>query len=215
MPAFFDDARRRATKDAGKIAGLNVLRVLNEPTAAALAYGLDLGGSGTVLVFDLGGGTFDVTVMKIGDGVFEQSWAPTAFTSSADSVGQPPNAVAQSAVPAEGGADLTNTFETEAELHEKAELAKRTLTSAPQARVILSNAGVTKTITVTRETFDDLTRDLLNQARDMTESLVEELGLTFGGIDQVLLVGGSNADAPGCQHAGGDLWPPAASRRQP
>lgn len=71
VPAFFDDARRRATKDAGKIAGLNVLRVLNEPTAAALAYGLDLGGSGTVLVFDLGGGTFDVTVMKIGDGVFD------------------------------------------------------------------------------------------------------------------------------------------------
>ncbi|MCB0907799.1 MAG: Hsp70 family protein [Nocardioidaceae bacterium] len=191
VPAFFDDARRRATKDAGKIAGLNVLRVLNEPTAAALAYGLDLGGSGTVLVFDLGGGTFDVTVMKIGDGVFDVLGTDGLHELGGFEWDNRLMLWLNEQFQAEGGADLTDTFETEAELREKAELAKRTLTSAPQARVILSNAGVTKTITVTRETFDDLTRDLLNQARDMTESLVEELGLTFGGIDQVLLVGGS------------------------
>jgi molecular chaperone DnaK len=91
----------------------------------------------------------------------------------------------------DGGADLTESFTAEAELREKAELAKRTLSSAPQARVILSHEGVTKIITVTRETFEDLTSDLLNQSRDLTISLVEELGLSFRDIDQVLLVGGS------------------------
>ncbi len=191
VPAFFDDARRRATKDAGKIAGLNVLRVLNEPTAAALAFGMDLGGSGTVLVYDLGGGTFDVTVMRIGDGVFDVlgtdglhelggfEWDNRLMLWLNEQYGK------------EGGADLTETFETEAELREKAELAKRTLSSASQARVILSHDRVTRTITITREQFDDLTSDLLNQSRDMTVSLVEELGLDFNAIDSILLVGGS------------------------
>jgi molecular chaperone DnaK len=191
VPAFFDDGRRRATKDAGKIAGLNVLRVLNEPTAAALAFGLDLGGTGTVMVYDLGGGTFDVTIMKIGDGVFDvlgtdglhelggfewdnrlMLWLNEEFQKA-------------------GGPDLTDSFDTEADLREKAELAKRTLSSARQARVILSREGVTKTITITREVFEDITIDLLNQSRDLTISLVEELGLTFRDIDNVLLVGGS------------------------
>jgi molecular chaperone DnaK len=191
VPAFFDDARRRATKDAGKIAGLNVVRVLNEPTAAALAFGIDLGGTGTVMVYDLGGGTFDVTIMRISDGVFDvlgtdglhelggfewdnrlMLWLNDEFQKA-------------------GGDDLTETFESEAELRERAELAKRTLTNAPSARVILSHNGLHKTITVTRETFEDTTADLLNQSRDMTISLVESIGLRFADIDNVLLVGGS------------------------
>jgi molecular chaperone DnaK len=191
VPAFFDDARRRATKDAGKIAGFNVLRVLNEPTAAALAFGLDLGGTGTVLVYDLGGGTFDVTVMRIGDGVFDVLGTDGLHELGGFEWDNRLMLWLNEQYQKHGGADLTESFTTEAELREKAELAKRTLSSAPQARVILSHEGVTKTITVTRETFEDLTSDLLNQSRDLTISLVEELRLTFGEIDQALLVGGS------------------------
>jgi molecular chaperone DnaK len=191
VPAFFDDARRRATRDAGRIAGLNVRRVLNEPTAAALAFGLDHDGSGTVLVYDLGGGTFDVTVMRIEGGIFDvlgtdglhelggfewdnrlMEWLNREFR-------------------AVGGADLMESFEAEAELREKAELAKRTLSQAPSARVVLSRSGTTKTLTITRETFEEITSDLINQSRDLTISLVEELGLAFADIDTVLLVGGS------------------------
>jgi molecular chaperone DnaK len=191
VPAFFDDARRRATKDAGKIAGLNVLRVLNEPTAAALAFGLDLGGTGTVLVYDLGGGTFDVTVMRIGDGVFDVLGTDGLHELGGFEWDNRLMLWLNEQYQKDGGADLTESFTSEAELREKAELAKDTLSSAPQARVILSHEGVTKTITVTREIFEDLTSDLLNQSRDLTISLVEELGLTFREIDQTLLVGGS------------------------
>jgi molecular chaperone DnaK len=191
VPAFFDDARRRATKDAGKIAGLNVLRVLNEPTAAALAFGLDLGGSGTLMVYDLGGGTFDVTVMKIGDGVFDVLGTDGLHELGGFEWDNRLMLWLNEQYQHEGGADLTESFQAAAELREKAELAKRTLSSAPQARVILSHQGVTKIITVTRETFEDLTSDLLNQSRDLTISLVDELRLTFKDIDNVLLVGGS------------------------
>lgn len=191
VPAYFDDAKRRATRDAGKIAGLNVLRVLNEPTAAALAYGAEVHKDGTILVFDLGGGTFDVTVMSIKgdlydvvatDGLHElggkdwddrlMGWLNQEFQD-------------------QGGPDLTETFEIEAELRDRAESAKRTLSQAPSAKVILGAGGVTKSITVTREQFEELTSDLLNQARDMTISLVEESGLAWEDIDHVLLVGGS------------------------
>jgi len=191
VPAFFDDARRRATIDAGKIAGLNVLRVLNEPTAAALAFGLDLGGNGTLLVFDLGGGTFDVTIMKIGDGVFDVLGTDGLHELGGFEWDNRLMLWLNEQYQSEGGSDLEETFESEADLRERAELAKRTLSSAPQAKVVLSHGGVTNTITVTRDTFDDLTSDLLNQARDLTISLVEELGLSFGQLDSVLLVGGS------------------------
>ena len=191
VPAYFDDAKRRATKDAGRIAGLNVLRVLNEPTAAALAYGSEAHRDGTILVFDLGGGTFDVTVMTIvgdvydvraTDGLHElggKDWDDRLMTHL--------NRKFQEA----GGPDLTETFESEADLREKAESAKRTLSQAPATKVILSAGGVTRPITVTREEFESLASDLLNQARDLTVSLIEETGLGWAGIDHVLLVGGS------------------------
>ena len=191
VPAYFDDARRRATIDAGRIAGLNVRRVLNEPTAAALAFGLDTQAEGTYLCFDLGGGTFDVTVMKIGDATFEvlgtdglhecggfewdnrlMSWLNEEFQK-------------------EGGIDLTEDFSHEADLRERAELAKRTLSQAPNARVALSDGGVSKILTVSRETFEDITKDLVNQARDLSISLVEELGLSWTDMQGTLLVGGS------------------------
>jgi len=191
VPAFFDDARRRATKDAGKIAGLNVLRVLNEPTAAALSYGLDLGGSGTVMVYDLGGGTFDVTIMKIGDGVFDVLGTDGLHELGGFEWDNRLMLWLNDEFQKQGGGDLTEAFESEADLRDKAEMAKRTLSQAPTTRVVLSHEGVTKTITLTRETFEDITSDLCNQSRDMTISLVESLGLTFASIDNVLLVGGS------------------------
>jgi len=191
VPAFFDDARRRATIDAGKIAGLNVFRVLNEPTAAALAFGLDLDGNGTVIVFDLGGGTFDVTIMKIGDGIFDVLGTDGLHDLGGFHWDNRLMLWLNEQYQSEGGSDLEETFESQADLRERAELAKRRLSSSPQAKVVLSHGGITKTVTVTRDTFDDLTSDLLNQARDLTISLVEELSLSFGQVDSVLLVGGS------------------------
>ncbi|MEV6258673.1 Hsp70 family protein [Nocardia sp. NPDC051911] len=191
VPAFFDDARRRATRDAGTIAGLNVLRVVNEPTAAGLAFGLDLGRSGTVMVYDLGGGTFDVTVMRIRDGVFDVLGTDGLHELGGFEWDNRLMRHLNEEYMARGGGDLDDAFETQADLREKAELAKRTLSSAGSTRVVLSHNGVTHTLTVTRETFEDLTSDLLNQSRDLTHSLVEELGLSFADLDHVLLVGGS------------------------
>ncbi|WP_112238852.1 Hsp70 family protein [Kribbella monticola] len=191
VPAFFDDARRRATRDAGTIAGLNVLRVLNEPTAAALAYGFVNPGEATVLVFDLGGGTFDVTVLRIAGGDFDVigtdglhelggfEWDNRLMEWLNDQFRQA------------GGRDLSQTFESEADLRDKAEMAKHVLSQATTARVVLSGGGVTKSIIITREVFEEITADLLNQSRDLTISLVEEMGLAFSDIDNVLLVGGS------------------------
>ena len=191
VPAYFDDAKRRATKDAGRIAGLNVLRVLNEPTAAALAYGSEPGKNGTILVFDLGGGTFDVTVMRIKDDLFDVLGTDGLHELGGkdwdDRVMNWLNAEFQE----QGGPDLTETFELEAELRERAESAKRTLSQSTSAKVIFGAGGVTKSLTLTREVFEDIVADLLNQARDMTVSLVEELGIGWDDIDHVLLVGGS------------------------
>lgn len=191
VPAYFDEPRRRATMDAGRIAGLNVLRVLNEPTAAALAFGLDTGRRGTILVYDLGGGTFDVTVMRIGDGTFDVLGTDGLHELGGFNWDSELMDHLNAEFQAQGGPDLTETFEDEALLREKAELAKRSLTSTSVVKVALSSGGVSKVISVTRETFEDITSHLLNQSRDLTASLVEELGLSWSDIDDVLLVGGS------------------------
>lgn len=191
VPAYFDDARRRATIDAGTIAGLNVRRVLNEPTAAALAYGLDSQVGGTILVYDLGGGTFDVTLIRIGDGVFDvlatdgdrnlggfdwdnelMNWLNTRFMEA-------------------GGPDLTLDDGAEADLRDKAEMAKRSLTTVAKANVALSANGVSKVIQITRDEFNEITAHLLSRSRDLTESAVEDAQLSWSEIDRVLLVGGS------------------------
>lgn len=191
VPAYFDDTRRRATMDAGKMAGLNVRRVLNEPTSAALAYGLDAEGSGTVLVYDLGGGTFDVTLMRIGDGVFDViatdgdrnlggfDWDNELMTWLNDQF------------MADGGSDLTDDPAAEEDLREKAEMAKRSLTTVAKTNVVLSYDGVSKVIPVTRDGFNDLTAHLLSRSQDLTESVLEESGIGWADVDRVLLVGGS------------------------
>lgn len=190
VPAYFDDARRVATKQAGKIAGLNVLRIINEPTAAALAYGLDLAEHETVFVYDLGGGTFDVTIMKINNGEFD--------------------VVATDGNRNLGGFDFDNriinyvTSELEAQgvsvpdeelffavLRDKAEIAKRTLTTNVQANIMLSVDGKAFKITLTRQKFEEITRDLLRTTEELTEIVLEEANMTWRDIDKLLLVGGS------------------------
>jgi molecular chaperone DnaK len=191
VPAYFDDGARRATKDAGTIAGLTVHRVLNEPTAAALAYGLDPTVSGTVLVYDLGGGTFDVTIMRVGDGQFE-----TLATEGDRNLGgfdwdnelmRTLNDRFQEA----GGPDLFDDEQTEADLREKAETAKRALTTIPKTKVVLGAGGVTRTVEITRAEFEDITSSLLSRTRDIAEGVVEAAGLRWADIDRLLLAGGS------------------------
>jgi len=191
VPAYFDDAKRRATRDAGSIAGMNVVRVLNEPTAAALAYGAQKGHEGTILVFDLGGGTFDVTVMSIREGLLDVLGTDGLHELGGKDWDDRVMIWLNREFQAAGGPDLMATFEDEAMLRERSETAKRTLSQTATTKVPLSAGGVTKTITLTRDTFEEITRDLLNQARDLTISLVAELGLGWGEIDRILLVGGS------------------------
>jgi molecular chaperone DnaK len=191
VPAYFDDGARRATKDAGTIAGLTVHRVLNEPTAAALAYGLNTADAGTVLVYDLGGGTFDVTVMRIENREFT-----TIATNGDRNLGgfDWDNALMQllnSRFQEQGGTDLLDDDHTEADLREKAENAKRALTTIPKTKVVLSAAGVTKTVEVTREEFEETTSSLLSRTRDLTAIMLEDAGLSWSDVDRVLLAGGS------------------------
>jgi molecular chaperone DnaK len=191
VPAFFNDSRRKATMDAGQIAGLTVRRIINEPTAAALAYGLDSGAEGTVLVYDLGGGTFDVTVMRIGKGEFN-----VIATGGNRNLGgyDWDNALMKhisELVQEQGGPDLLADQLQAADLADKAELAKRTLTTVTSTKVFVTASGKPLNVTVTREKFEELTRELLSETRSLTEEVLGEAGLTWAQLDQVLLVGGS------------------------
>ncbi|MFF4896551.1 Hsp70 family protein [Streptomyces sp. NPDC001068] len=203
VPAYFDDVRRKATQDAGRLAGLKVLRIVNEPTAAALAYGLDQCSGddrqddagaeeiGTVLVYDLGGGTFDVTVMRVKNGDY------TVIATDGDRNlggfnwdGELMNYL-NGAFVASGGTDLNEDSALQAELRDKAEIAKRTLSNTAQAVVVLSAGGRHEQIRVTREKFEEITAELLDRTRIITEGVLEEAGLVWGDIDRLLLVGGS------------------------
>ena len=191
VPAYFDDTRRKATQDAGKIAGFNVMRIINEPTAAALAYGLDLSGTGTLLIYDLGGGTFDVTVMKVEGSSFE-----VVSTVGDRNLGgfDWDNALmewAAAQIVGKGGADPLDDPDLEAELREKCELAKRTLTNVQVARVFMTIEGQTHTIEVDREVFEEITKTLLRRTEELVEEAVEIANIGFSQVDRLLLVGGS------------------------
>ncbi|WP_075732967.1 Hsp70 family protein [Streptomyces acidiscabies] len=203
VPAYFDDVRRKATQDAGRLAGFEVLRIVNEPTAAALAYGLDQSSLddrddgegpaaiGTVLVYDLGGGTFDVTVMRVEDG----DYTVIGTDGNRDLGGFNWDSVLMNhlndAFMASGGPDLDDDSALQAELRDKAEIAKRTLSNAPQAVVVLSAGGRHEQIRVTREKFEEITAELLDRTRVITEGVLSEAGLGWADIDRLLLVGGS------------------------
>ncbi|SDS83325.1 molecular chaperone DnaK [Actinopolymorpha singaporensis] len=191
VPAYFDDAPRRATIDAGRIAGLNVARVLNEPTAAALAYGVEHEVEGTVLVYDLGGGTFDVTVMRVGGGDFDVLATQGDRNLGGFDFDNLLMRLLDERFQAAGGPSLLDGAEAEADLREKAEIAKRSLTTVEQTRVVLSGGGVSKVVPLTRAEFEDATSSLISRTRDIAEIVVGDAGLDWSGVDHVLLAGGS------------------------
>ena len=197
VPAYFNDAQRQATKDAGKIAGLEVLRIINEPTAAALAYGLEKKGHETVLVFDLGGGTFDVSILDVGDGVVEvRSTAGDSHLGGDDFDRRLVDHLADGFQQAEG-IDLRKDPQALQRLFEAAEKAKTELSSVTQTQVSLpfvtADASGPKhlTETVRRSTFDEITADLVERCLGPVKQAMGDAKVTDKDIDQVILVGGS------------------------
>ena len=196
VPAYFNDAQRQATKDAGKIAGLEVLRIINEPTAAALAYGLDKKSSGTIAVYDLGGGTFDVSVLEIGDGVFEvKSTNGDTFLGGEDFDHRLVGFLADE-FKKENGIDLRNDRLALQRLKDAAEKAKIELSSAQQTEVnlpfITADASGPKhlTIKITRATLEKLVDDLIQKTVGPVKQALKDAGVTASQIDEVILVGG-------------------------
>ncbi|WP_027006192.1 molecular chaperone DnaK [Conexibacter woesei] len=197
VPAYFNDAQRQATKDAGKIAGLEVLRIINEPTAAALAYGLDKKGSETVLVFDLGGGTFDVSILDVGDGVVEvRSTSGDGHLGGDDFDKRVVDWLADE-FRKDQGIDLRADPQALQRLYEGAERAKVELSSSTQAQInlpfITADAAGPKhlNITITRAQFEQLSRDLVERTRGPVEQALGDAKLSADDIDEVILVGGS------------------------
>lgn len=192
VPAYFDDTRRVATKQAGRIAGFNVLRILNEPTAAALSYGLNYGQSGTVLVYDLGGGTFDVTVMDINDDEFTVlSTDGVRNLGGFDFDNRIANYVIDQLEALGFGENLLKNDLLAAEIREKAEIAKKSLTTVTQTTIILSINGRQAKIKITRSQFEELTKDLLKITQDRVEDALEAAGKSWTDINHLLLIGGS------------------------
>ncbi|MCB8927984.1 MAG: molecular chaperone DnaK [Ardenticatenaceae bacterium] len=197
VPAYFNDSQRQATKDAGKIAGLEVLRIINEPTAAALAYGLDKSEDQTILVFDLGGGTFDVSVLEVGDGVVEvksthgdthlggDDWDERIVTWMIDEFKK------------DQGIDLSQDRQALQRLREAAEKAKIELSTLMQTELNLpfitadANGPKHLQLTLTRAKFEQLTEDLVQRCRGPFEKALEDANMTASNVDEVVLVGGS------------------------
>lgn len=197
VPAYFNDAQRQATKDAGKIAGLDVLRIVNEPTAAALAYGLDKVKPEKVLVFDLGGGTFDVSILEIGDGVHEVlSTSGDTHLGGDDFDEKVMNWLCDEFKKSEG-IDLRNDKQAMQRIKEAAEKAKCELSSVVETNINLpfitadANGPKHLDISLTRAKFEDLCRDLLDRCKKPVEQALKDAGLSKGDIDEVVLVGGS------------------------
>lgn len=196
VPAYFNDAQRQATKDAGKIAGLEVLRIINEPTAAALAYGMDRQKTGTVVVYDLGGGTFDVSILEIGDGVFEvKSTNGDTFLGGEDFDSKIIEYLADE-FKKEQGIDIRGDRMALQRLKEAAEKAKIELSSAVQTDVnlpfITADASGPKhlNIKLTRSKLESIVEDLINRTIEPCKKALKDAGLSASQIDEVILVGG-------------------------
>jgi len=196
VPAYFNDAQRQATKDAGKIAGLEVLRIINEPTAAALAYGLEKKGSGIVAVYDLGGGTFDVSILEIGDGVFEvKSTNGDTFLGGEDFDSRVIQYLADE-FKKEAGIDLRGDKMALQRLKEAAEKAKIELSSTTETEInlpfITADASGPKHLTMklTRAKFESLVEDLVQRTIEPCKAALKDAGIVAGQIDEVVLVGG-------------------------
>ena len=197
VPAYFNDAQRQATKDSGKIAGLDVLRIVNEPTAAALAYGLEKEKPEKVLVFDLGGGTFDVSILEIGDGVHEVLSTSGDTRLGGDDFDQKIMDWITSEFKKESGIDLTGDKQAMQRIKEAAEKAKCELSSIVETPISLmyitadANGPKHLELTLTRAKFEELSRDLLDRCKKPVEQALSDAGLSKNEIDEVVLVGGS------------------------
>ena len=197
VPAYFNDAQRQATKDAGKIAGLDVKRIINEPTAAALAYGLDNEKEQKIMVYDLGGGTFDVSIIEIGDGVIEVLSTAGNNRLGGDDFDQKITDYMLADFKAKEGVDLSTDKMALQRLKEAAEKAKKELSSATTTNINLPFITATSEgpkhfdMNLTRAKFDELTRDLVDKTAEPVRRALSDAGLTAGELGQVLLVGGS------------------------
>jgi molecular chaperone DnaK len=199
VPAYFNDAQRQATKEAGEIAGLNVLRIINEPTSAALAYGLDKGDKEqTILVFDLGGGTFDVSLLEIGDGVVEVKATNGDNNLGGDDWDQSLVDFLVKTFAAKNGVDLTKDKMAMQRVREAAEKAKIELSSSQQTSINLPYITVDAEKnplfldeTITRAQFQAMTADLLDRCRRPFQAVLKDAGIPISDIDHVVLVGGS------------------------
>mgnify|MGYP004528435381 FL=1 len=198
VPAYFSDAQRQATKDAGKIAGLEVLRIINEPTAAALAYGLEKDADQKIMVYDLGGGTFDVSILEIGDGVFEVLATSGNNRLGGDDFDDKVMNYLADEFQKENGIDLRQDKMALQRLKEAAEKAKIELSGVMSSNVNLPFITADTTgpkhldITITRAQFDSLTADLVEKTMEPTRNALRDAGLSPNDIDKVLLVGGSS-----------------------
>ncbi len=197
VPAYFNDAQRTATKNAGEIAGLQVLRIINEPTAAALAYGLDKKNNQTILVYDLGGGTFDVSVLEVGDGVFEVKSTSGDTHLGGDDFDNAVMEYLAAEFQKDNGIDLRKDKQASQRLREAAEKAKIELSSSLTTNVNLPfvtanvDGPLHLDVNVTRAKFDDLTRELVQRTRVSVSQAIQDAGLKSSDIDEIVLVGGS------------------------
>ena len=198
VPAYFSDAQRQATKDAGKIAGLNVQRIVNEPTAAALAYGLDKDSDQKIMVYDLGGGTFDVSILEIGDGVFEVLATSGNNRLGGDDFDEKIMNYLADEFKKENGIDLRSDKMAMQRLKEAAEKAKIELSGVMSTNINLPFITADQTgpkhldVTLTRAQFDSLTADLVEKTMEPTRRALSDAGLSASDIHKVLLVGGSS-----------------------
>ena len=197
VPAYFTDSQRQATKDAGKIAGLNVQRIINEPTAAALAYGLNKDGDQKILVFDLGGGTFDVSILEIGDGVFEVLATNGNNRLGGDDFDQKVMDYIVAEFKKAQGIDLSNDKMAMQRIKEAAEKAKVELSGMLQTSINLPFITADATgpkhleMSLTRAKFDELTSDLVEKTAEPTRKAMKDAGVTSADLAKVILVGGS------------------------
>ena len=206
VPAYFTDSQRQATKDAGKIAGLNVMRIINEPTAAALAYGIDKGEDHTILVFDLGGGTFDVSILELGDGIFEVRATSGNNRLGGDDFDEKIIDWMIIEFKKQTGIDLSGDKTAMQRLKEAAEKAKHELSNVATSNINLpfitmnENGPQHLDLTLSRAKFDELTADLVEKTIGPTRQAMQDAGLTAKDIDKVILVG-SSTRIPAVQNA--------------
>ncbi|MCB0266481.1 MAG: Hsp70 family protein, partial [Calditrichaeota bacterium] len=196
VPAYFNDSQRKATKEAGEIAGLNVLRIINEPTAAALAYGLEKKSNQKIAVYDLGGGTFDISILEIGDGVFEVKSTNGDTHLGGDNFDQRVVDHIAEEFKKENGIDLRKDPMALQRLREAAEKAKIELSSTLQTDInlpfITADASGPKHLqmTLTRSKFEQLVEDLSQRTLVPVQKALDDAGLSTSEIDEVILVGG-------------------------